>query len=166
MWVPYSLLHGGCQNPWGGTNIPREFGMGVPSSRGCQIPYDTGSRIGPAHTIIGGSSPHIRATLSTSCPPIFRGDRLILWAHCVDTLSVWVLQDSISPLIELSAFPAWKVQSIPSMEGSELRAFPAWKVQSSEHSLAAWLPALNSWLLIQSCRLCKSQYIGVMGKVI
>jgi len=29
----------GVPNPWGGTNIPREFGMGVPNSRGCQIPY-------------------------------------------------------------------------------------------------------------------------------
>ena len=32
----------GSTNPRGGTNIPREFGMGVPNSRGCQIPYDTG----------------------------------------------------------------------------------------------------------------------------
>ena len=33
---------GGAKIPEGGTNIPREFGMGVPNSRGCQIPNDTG----------------------------------------------------------------------------------------------------------------------------
>ena len=35
----------GCQIPYyiGGANIPREFCMGVPNSRGCEIPYDTGS---------------------------------------------------------------------------------------------------------------------------
>ena len=32
----------GMPNPWGGTNIPREFGMGLPNSRGCQIPYEPG----------------------------------------------------------------------------------------------------------------------------
>ena len=42
-WEKYRC-HGefGTPDLWG-TDIPMEFGMGVPNSRGCQIPYDSGS---------------------------------------------------------------------------------------------------------------------------
>ena len=35
MGVPFSLLRMGVLNSLGGSNFPREFGMGVPYSLGC-----------------------------------------------------------------------------------------------------------------------------------
>ena len=41
----------GCQIPWGDGIFPREFGMGVPNSLGCQIPCDTGTGSVPNYPV-------------------------------------------------------------------------------------------------------------------